>query len=157
MTRARRHLSISWAAARNPGGRASRRPSRFLDGLRPETARDSAPSAPKSRRSRRPLPTTCRTCGAPLTVISERKVGRCSSCPPTYDEALFERLRAWRLETARADAIPAFTVFTDATLVAIAEAMPRSPEELLRVSGVGESKRARYGAAVLGILASTGE
>jgi DNA helicase-2/ATP-dependent DNA helicase PcrA len=91
-----------------------------------------------------------------LTVVSERKVGRCKSCPPTYDEALFERLRAWRLEIARAEALPAFTVFTDATLVAIAESMPRSPEELLRVSGVGESKRAKYGDAVLEILASAG-
>src|SRR4051812_9885710 len=157
MTRARRHLSISWAAARNPGGRATRRPSRFLDGLRPETASDSRPSGSRPRKSRRPLPTTCRTCGAPLTVIGERKVGRCSSCPPTYDEALFERLRAWRLETARADAMPAFTVFTDATLVAIAEAMPSSPEELLRVSGVGESKRAKYGDAVLEILSAAKE
>ena len=156
MTRARRHLSISWAAARNPGGRATRRPSRFLDGLRPETASPSTTSGSRTRRSRHPLPTTCRTCGAPLTAVSERKVGRCKSCPPTYDEALFERLRAWRLEIARAEALPAFTVFTDATLVAIAESMPRSPEELLRVSGVGESKRVKYGDAVLEILASAG-
>src|SRR3954452_21641855 len=72
MTRARRHLSISWAAARNPGGRASRRPSRFLDGLRPETVSDSRPSGSRPRKSRRPLPTSCRTCGAPLTAIAER-------------------------------------------------------------------------------------
>ncbi len=49
MTRARRDLSLSWSLARNPGGRASRKPSRFLDGLRPAST-DPEPSA--SRRGR---------------------------------------------------------------------------------------------------------
>src|SRR3712207_8307056 len=43
------------------------------------------------------------------------------SCPPTYDEALFERLREWRSRTAAEAKVPAYVVFTDATLVAIAE------------------------------------
>ena len=54
----------------------------------------------------------------------ERTIGRCSTCPPTMDERLFEALREWRLATARAADVPAFVVFTDATLTAIAEQVP---------------------------------
>ena len=46
----------------------------------------------------------------------ERKLGRCEDCPSTYDEALFERLRDWRAEQAQAASVPAYCVFTDATL-----------------------------------------
>jgi DNA helicase-2/ATP-dependent DNA helicase PcrA len=94
----------------------------------------------------------CRSCGASLTAAAERKVGRCSSCPPTYDEGLLERLREWRATTAAAASLPAYVVFTDATLVAIAETLPRTPAELARVPGVGPSKLERYGEAVLGLL-----
>ncbi len=122
MTRARETLSVSWALARNPGGRASRRPSRFLDDLRPEAASDRAPK--QTRRRRSATQSTCRVCSAPLTTVAERKVGRCASCPSTYDEALFETLRAWRSETAKAESVPAYVVFTDLTLQAIAEVRP---------------------------------
>ena len=44
----------------------------------------------------------CRECGKPLGTTAERKVGRCEDCPATYDEELFERLRAWRVERAGA-------------------------------------------------------
>ena len=67
------------------------------------------------------MPTACRSCGRALMTGAERKVGRCSDCPPTYDEATFEALRAWRLETPSAAKVPAYVVFTDATLTAIAE------------------------------------
>src|SRR6478736_4700455 len=52
ITRARRHLWVSWALARNPGGQARRKPSRFLGGLRPESATDHAPAG-GGRSSRR--------------------------------------------------------------------------------------------------------
>jgi len=63
-----------------------------------------------------------------------------------------DRLRRWRLETARADGVPAYVVFHDATLAAIASARPANLTELLRVSGVGESKLRKYGNDVLGVL-----
>jgi len=63
-----------------------------------------------------------------------------------------DRLRHWRLETARAAGVPAYVVFHDATLAAIASARPASLDELLRVSGVGESKLRRYGDEVLEVL-----
>jgi DNA helicase-2/ATP-dependent DNA helicase PcrA len=162
VTRAREHLALSWARARTPGGRATRKPSRFLDGLRPvDPAVDETRSAAArsgGRRGRgRPMPTTCRTCGKALTTGAERKVGRCSSCPPTYDEATFEALRAWRLETAGEAKVPAYVVFTDATLTAIAEARPESLGELAGIAGVGATKLERYGPAVLALLeGSTG-
>ena len=45
ITRARKHLWLSWALARNPGGQARRKPSRFLAGLRPESVTDRAAAA----------------------------------------------------------------------------------------------------------------
>ena len=92
---------------------------------------DAARSQP--RRSRKagaggkaatPVRTTCRSCGADLGTARERTIGRCAACPPTMDERLFEALREWRLEQARAADVPAFVVFTDATLTAIAERVP---------------------------------
>jgi ATP-dependent DNA helicase RecQ len=63
-----------------------------------------------------------------------------------------DRLRHWRLETARAAGVPAYVVFHDTTLAAIASARPASLAELLRVSGVGESKLRKYGDEVLEVL-----
>ena len=65
-----------------------------------------------------------------------------------------DRLRRWRLETARATGVPAYVVFHDATLAAIASARPASLAELLRVSGVGESKLRKYGDEILEIIRS---
>jgi DNA helicase-2/ATP-dependent DNA helicase PcrA len=157
ITRARERLFLSYARARTPGGRASRSPSRFLEGLlgAPETARGRGRTAPgEAKAPRRPsLPSTCRTCSATLSTGSERKVGRCASCPTTYDEALFERLRVWRAEAAAAAKVPPYVVFTDATLVAVAETLPRSQAALATVPGVGPTKLERYGDEVLAILA----
>lgn len=155
ITRAREFLHLSWSLSRTPGGRAHRRPSRFLDGLRP--AGSTSSHAAHATRKRRELkgPTACRVCGAILSSGAERKVGRCSNCPPTYEEATFEALRAWRLEQAREADVPAFVVFTDATLTAIAEAKPSSLAELSQVAGVGRAKLERYGEAVLELLHGT--
>jgi DNA helicase-2/ATP-dependent DNA helicase PcrA len=153
VTRARQHLAISWSLARSPGGRASRRPSRFLDGLH-TSARPAAPAA-AARAGRRRGPATCRVCGAALTAPVARKLGRCEDCPSSYDEALFERLRAWRAERAREQDVPAYVVFTDATLTALAEVRPGTEAELLAVSGVGRAKLDRYGSEVLALVAGT--
>ena len=121
ITRARETLALSWALARSPGQRRSRRPSRFLDGLRP------AAHAPK------PRPKTIR--------------------PEAEDAELFGRLRAWRKRQADAQQTPAFVVFSDATLVAIADARPGSRGALARVSGVGPAKLDRYAEPVLAVVA----
>ena len=146
MTRARQHLVLSWAAARTPGGRGNRRPSRFLDDLLPASAQATS-AKPRSRRAAH-----CRECGRPLAGAVEKKRGRCADCPASYDEELFERLRAWRKERADEESVPAFVVFTDATLQLIAERRPTSEADLLRISGVGPAKLQRYGEAVLGVV-----
>ncbi|HET9780309.1 MAG TPA: ATP-dependent DNA helicase RecQ [Candidatus Dormibacteraeota bacterium] len=63
-----------------------------------------------------------------------------------------DRLRRWRSETARSAGVPAYVVCHDATLAAIASARPASAAELLRVSGVGESKLRKYGDEILELL-----
>lgn len=160
LTRARRMLSLSWAGARSPGGRVSRRPSRFLDdaaGILGEGARSRPRSQSRGGMSSLPprapaRPRTCRSCGAELYTAALRKVGRCQACPPTYDDALFERLREWRLAVSQRDKVPAYVVFTDATLTAIAEREPRDEAGFVGISGVGARKLQRYGAAVLALV-----
>ena len=159
VTRARRELRLSWAGARTPGGRQTRRPSRFLDGaasILGEGARSQPKASAGGRRAGKALkptlPAHCRGCGTELTTAAQRKTGRCADCPPAYDEATFERLRAWRLAVAREASVPAYVVFTDATLTAIAEREPKSDGELAQISGVGVRKLGLYGAQVLAIL-----
>ena len=156
ITRAREFLHFSWSTARTPGGRANRKPSRFLDGLRPHAV-GGAPTGPRQSTARKPRkvagPSVCRVCGKILNTGAERKVGRCPDCPPDYDEVTFAQLREWRLSEASSAAVPAFVVFTDATLMAIAEAAPQDMDALAALPGVGPSKLERYGEAVLGIVA----
>ncbi|WP_329053335.1 ATP-dependent DNA helicase UvrD2 [Streptomyces violaceus] len=168
VTRAREHLHVSWSLSRSPGGRPNRRPSRFLDGLRPGSTatkgrttggaaggiergipgtRGSAP-----RRVQR-TPARCRVCGRTLTDAGEMKLMRCDDCPSDMNEGLYERLREWRADQARSSGQPAFCVFTDRTLVAIAETAPDDEHELARIPGVGMRKLTRYGADVLAICA----
>lgn len=153
ITRAREHLALSWSTARTPGGRANRKPSRFLDGLRPDSVASSNVRGKGALpRRKAAAPASCRVCGTMLASGAERKVGRCSQCPPTYEEQTFNALREWRKEVALSAEVPAFVVFTDATLTAIAEARPASLEELARLAGVGPSKLEKYGEAVLAVL-----
>jgi DNA helicase-2/ATP-dependent DNA helicase PcrA len=157
VTRARQRLVLSYAGARTPGAKPSRRPSRFLEGTAAVLG-EAARSQPRRRRTSgagkalTPVRSTCRSCGVALSTARERTIGRCSSCPTTMDERLFETLREWRLTTARAADLPAFVVFTDATLVAIAEQRPADVAALARITGVGPAKLERYGEAVLDLL-----
>ncbi|WBB75448.1 DNA helicase RecQ [Micromonospora sp. WMMD1128] len=66
---------------------------------------------------------------------------------------VFDRLRAWRAATAKEQGVPAYVIFHDATLRQIAAEPPASLAELSRFSGVGENKLAKYGEAILAVLA----
>ena len=111
-------------AAASKGGSRRPRPAGEVPGLRSRAGhRGAAQDRPLRRRARR-----------------------------RYNEATFERLREWRLATARAASVPAYVVFTDATLTAIAEAEPSHESELSQIAGVGARKLGLYGAQVLGIL-----
>lgn len=61
------------------------------------------------------------------------------------DEGLYKRLKALRMKIARTESVPAFVIFTDATLRSMCEIAPADRSELLRVSGVGEKKADKYG------------
>jgi DNA helicase-2/ATP-dependent DNA helicase PcrA len=122
ITRAREHLGLSWALARSAGQRRNRRPSRFLDGLRPAG----------------PEPT--------------RRAPKASARPQADDAELFGRLRSWRKAQAEAQKVPPYVVFSDATLVAIADAHPQNRAGLARISGVGPTKLTRYAEPVLAVL-----
>ncbi len=162
ITRAREYLWLSWAAARTAGGRANRKPSRFLPhtiggsgspALAKNTAqsRRNGPAGSHSGQSRRSLP-VCRSCGVALFDPRQRILRRCSACPAQYDEELFERLREWRIKLARHEGVPAYVIFTDATLQAIAEERPTDPDTLITVPGVGPRRLTLYGEAVLALV-----
>jgi ATP-dependent DNA helicase RecQ len=69
------------------------------------------------------------------------------------DQALFEELRAWRAATAKERGVPAYVVFHDSTLRALAAARPASREELMPISGIGQAKLEAYAEGLLGVLA----
>ncbi len=141
VTRARERLFLSWALARSAGGRRTRKPSRFLDGVLvggAGPARDRQ-AAGLARRDRRGAGT-----GAGQAAVDP-------------DDPLFARLRAWRLATAKEQGVPAFVVFSDATLQAIAARRPAGLAQLADVPGVGAVKLDRYGAAVLEICTDSGQ
>jgi len=79
-------------------------------------------------------------------------LGSQAGAPTDVPAEALDRLRRWRLETARAAGVPAYVVFHDSTLTAIAVARPASLSALLRVPGVGDSKLRRYGEEVLDVL-----
>lgn len=145
ITRAREHLQLSWSLARQEGGRKSRERSRFLDGIAPQIDVEETPE--RLKRAKR-----CRVCGNQLGTPAEKNLGRHEDCEPHYNEAAFTALKQWRLDTARAEKHPPYMVFTDATLLAVVEDMPASPEELLDISGIGPAKLEQYGDALLAVL-----
>ena len=71
---------------------------------------------------------------------------------PATDRGLFERLRAKRLELAKAQGVPPYVIFHDKTLAEMAARRPRSLNELAAIPGAGEVKLARYGGAFLSVI-----
>ena len=86
----------------------------------------------------------------------ERTIGRCQACPASFDEDLFERLKEWRMTHSRARNVPAYVVFTDATLTAIAEQLPPDEHALSSIPGVGPMKLETYGEEILRMVRERG-
>ena len=131
ITRAREHLMLSYARARTVGGRASRKPSRFLDGLWPDGERGR----------RRPV----------ARPSGRDRLAEVAASDPAGAE-LVGRLRSWRDQVATATGKPRHTVLHDTTLAAIAEARPKDLRQLGFLRGVGAAKLEAYGPAVLAIV-----
>ncbi len=88
--------------------------------------------------------------------VQRSRAARSGKAPVDLDDdasELFQRLRAWRSQVAKEQAVPAYVVFSDATLAGIASARPADEQALRAVSGVGENKLTRYGQAVLEVVA----
>jgi DNA helicase-2/ATP-dependent DNA helicase PcrA len=152
VTRARQHLSLSWALSRTVGGKRRRRRSRFLYGLIPDNHPASRQVQPRQRDGGAARP-ACRVCGSPLIGTLPTKLGRCEGCPANLDEKLLGRLREWRSERARTLKVPPYVVFTDATLTAIAERRPTDASGLVSISGIGAAKLDKFGTEVLALVA----
>jgi len=93
-----------------------------------------------------------------LRALERTKVKRKSAGQRAAEEfgaaerALFEKLRARRMELAKAQNVPPYVIFHDRTLAAMAQRRPRSVDELAGIPGVGAAKLARYGEAFLEII-----
>jgi DNA helicase II / ATP-dependent DNA helicase PcrA len=133
LTRARVHLSLSWAVERETRGKTSRRlPSRFLADLRP-------------RGEQR------------VTQLPDRFADAPRRRTPGDDaDPLMAALRAWRTSRAREDAVPAYVVAHDETLALIAEIRPVSAAGLRRIKGIGPAKVDLYGDEILEVIRKTG-
>ena len=79
---------------------------------------------------------------------------RATSAATNEHDPLFETLRVWRATVAKEHGLPAFVVFHDGTLRAIAQVRPKSLDELRTISGIGEKKLASYGEGLLALLAA---
>ncbi|HEY8845459.1 MAG TPA: ATP-dependent DNA helicase UvrD2 [Candidatus Limnocylindrales bacterium] len=131
MTRARRMLHLSWADRRETRGRDARRQrSRFLDGLVP----------------------------VPPRRVVRHADGFAAPQPRRSpdEDPLFAALRVWRTSRARDDAVPAFVVAHDQTLLAIADLRPASMAALRRVQGIGPAKLDKYGEEILAVIEAAG-
>jgi ATP-dependent DNA helicase RecQ len=104
-------------------------------------------------RGETPVPLRKDTIGRPTTQARARKASAADALAEG-DRPLFEALRAWRAETAREQGVPAYIVFGDATLRALAEHRPASLADLDGITGIGAKKREAYGDGVIAVIAA---
>ncbi|MGH9104016.1 MAG: ATP-dependent DNA helicase UvrD2 [Acidimicrobiales bacterium] len=151
-TRARQELHCSWARRRMLGTRpVPRRPSPYLEAVEDALAAMDRGVAPMEalERVRAAREGLARSAG-PSSPHRSTRSGAPRQEPS--DPRLLGELRAWRAAAARASGVPAYVIFHDSTLSALAERRPRTPEGLLEVPGLGPVKVMRYGEALLGVL-----
>ena len=92
--------------------------------------------------------------GRPSRFLGELGVRAAPAKAAEPDDPLYAALKRWRLERATADDLPAYVVFHNSTLAAIAGQRPRDLSELGAIPGVGPTKLQRYGRAVLAVLSA---
>ncbi len=147
VTRAEKELHLSWAAERTFGTKTvKRQPSPHLDLL--QSAIDHL------RRGHRPLDWKAKIDVSRSTIESKGKGQRGKQIDRNpVDDPLFDALRKWRMDKARAADVPAYVVFSDQTLRAIAKRRPSTRAQLAGMPGIGPVKLERYAAEVLDLLA----
>jgi DNA topoisomerase-3 len=101
-----------------------------------------------------------KTIRIPVEVVAPKAAMRVEKYPePAPSDAppeLVETLRQWRLEEARRRGVPAFCIFSNRTLLALAAAGPTNEETLLRVRGIGPKLAREYGKELLRVIAGSG-
>ncbi len=144
ITRAEHELHLSWAEQRMFGTKsAKRQPSPHLDVI--QSAIDHL------RKGHRPVDWRAEMVKS-RAAIPKRGRGSATDRNPV-DDPLFDALRAWRRERARGADVPAYVIFNDQTLRAIAKRQPGSRAALASISGIGPAKLERFGTEVLAVVA----
>ena len=93
-----------------------------------------------------------------LEIPQKKKAAASKDAPlPPADEKLLAALKDLRKSLAMRQSIPAYVVFTDATLVDMCRLKPKTQEEFMEVSGVGQAKSQRYGEVFLAVIAEFSE
>jgi DNA helicase II / ATP-dependent DNA helicase PcrA len=140
LSRAEQALHCSWARSRTLGLRTVRRsPSPWLEPITSALEPGGTPDP-------------ARPDAAGVRAARERLTA--AGATPAAGGELFAALRDWRRSLARASGVPAYVIFPDATLRAVVESRPVTPEALLELPGVGPVKAARHGEAVLQLVRS---
>ena len=98
-------------------------------------------------RFRKDRPTTGKAARGQSSRTAQAKAGLDQA-----DQELFEALRAKRMELAKEQGVPPYVIFPDTTLVALATERPMDEDEMLSISGIGQSKLERYGDAFLEVI-----
>ena len=147
VTRAEQELHCSWAERRTFGARRlTRSPSAYMPAIEAAVKAGNEGTPGEWRRflddGRQKLRTA-----------SDRRPAAVRALLDGADPAIFEALKSWRASTAKRSGVPAYVIFHDTTLAALAEAKPHDRSGLLAVPGLGPVKAERYGEAVLAVLA----
>jgi superfamily II DNA helicase RecQ len=109
----------------------------FMDG-KPGSRAGKKTKADAAKRATAPVRAEADISPAALTAAGERVAAR---------------LREWRTAEAKRLGVPPFMVLHERTLLALAAAQPKNPNEMLRVDGIGPAKVERFGEAILGLCA----
>jgi DNA helicase-2/ATP-dependent DNA helicase PcrA len=150
LSRAERALHLTWARERTVGGRAARRTRSSWVQRVEDSVHPPEPGARGDGRARDSI-AAARERVARAKGGSTR--GKQTAAVAEADTPLYDALVDWRLRQSRAASAPAYVIFPNTTLAAIASARPRTTRALLDVPGVGRVKADRYGDAVLALVA----
>jgi len=118
--------------------------------------KDTAPASTKRHRKKKPAAAASRRAPEPETAAQPSPVAREKGAGAGPPSSIEQALRAWRLAEARRRGIPAFRIFNDRALRAMASARPGTAQELLAVPGIGSSTVEKYGAQIYRILQGEG-
>ncbi len=150
ITRAERELHLSWAATRTFGTRSMKRaPSPHLEYIKSAIDHLQRGQQPLDWRAK-VVDSRARIGREPAGTVIDKRIDRNPVADP-----LFDALKAWRRDQARAADVPAYVVFNDQTLRALAKRRPVSRAQLANVSGIGAAKLERFGDDVLRIIRET--